>query len=57
MFFLSPVSNSVWVNIKTIPFTSKRAKRMQEKAVEKTMSICSMQEAEKSQQYLLFFSV
>lgn len=49
MFFLSPVTNSVWVNIKTIPPTSKRAKRMQEKPEEKTMSICSIQEAEKSQ--------
>lgn len=35
MFFLSPVTNSVRVNVKTIPLTSKRAKRMQEKSEEK----------------------
>lgn len=39
MFFLSPVTNSVWVNIKTIPLTSKRSKRMQEKSKKKTMNI------------------
>lgn len=39
MFSLSPVTNSVWVNIKTIPLTSKRSKRMQEKSKEKTMSV------------------
>lgn len=55
MFFLSPVTNSVWVNIKTIPLTSKRAKRMQEKSEEKTMSIFSIQEAEKSQHICCFF--
>lgn len=57
MFFLFTVTNSVWVNIKTMPLTSKRSKRMQRKSKEKRMNTRQHPENNVRPTYLLFFLI